>query len=59
MNVCKHILGGICTLVAEDQGGLILQGTRGCVCCGVSRLNDISRPALHSLGFYLGGTSGS
>ncbi len=54
MNVCEHNLGGI----AEDQGGKICRG-QGVVFVGVGRSDDVSGPALRSLGFYLGVTSGS
>ncbi len=45
-------------LIAEDQGGKICRGKEvGFV--GVGHSDDAGGPALHSLGFYLGVTSGS
>ena len=45
-------------LIAEDQGGKICRG-QGVEFVGVSRSDDVSGPALRSLGFYSGVTSGS
>ncbi len=58
MNVCEHNFGGEFVLIAEDQGGKICRG-QWVVFVGVGRSDDVSRPALRSLGFYLGVTSGS
>ncbi len=58
MKVCEQILGGICTLIAEDQGGKICRG-QGFVFIGVGHLDNVSGLTSHSLWFYLGVTSRS